>query len=104
MSEHTIHNGHSYSTAYTGPIVYVNRDGERVATFFTDDMSTAERWLESEQRIAELEALIRQLEIGVMHPDMSGHHQCSIRANCGPLTPGQWAAALSCQTGDTDDV
>ena len=42
-------------------------------------------------RIEELEGLVRDLDISIMHPDMGGHHQCTVRANGRKLTPGQWS-------------
>ena len=50
---------------------------------------------EAADEIDRLRQLIDSLDIVVMHPDMSGEHQCSIRANGRKLTREQWDTILS---------
>ena len=59
-----------------------------------------------EAKQAEIERLrdaLNYLEVEVMHPDMGGHHQCTIRANCKKLPPHIWATILEARKDPSDD-
>lgn len=58
---------------------------------------------EAAARITELEAFIRDLGISVMHPDMGGNHQATIKANGRRLNAAGWRIVRSCDSEDTDD-
>lgn len=49
-----------------------------------------------------LKALVRKLDIRVMHPHMDGQHQMSVYRNASQLTVDEWALIADCRDGDDD--
>jgi hypothetical protein len=76
-----------------GAITYQRRDDGRWFQGCGVEMPRRDwRWLDEIERLRQL---IDSLDIVVMQPDMSGEHQCTIRANGRKLTREQWDTILS---------
>jgi len=57
---------------------------------------------QAQPEIEKLHQFINDLDIQIMHPDMGGNHQCSIRMNGRTMTHAQWGIVYSARFGDDE--